>query len=154
MSLLVFCFRGTVAEEVAVGLASKDEVVLLDSTIEAIEDFVNKLDTLRPDRILGLGSYSGTGTSELRIETVCSNQFRNNTEDFHKVPIPFFLRSSVRLKLTNSIGNSWCNKVSYTIVTRHPDIPYSFLHIPKIFPPEEAMRAIKEQLNLDKTGAK
>ncbi len=35
----------------------------------------------QPKYILGLGSYSGVDQDKIRIETICTNQFRNEFED-------------------------------------------------------------------------
>jgi hypothetical protein len=146
VSFLIFGFRDTISEEVALGLHAFGDVVVLDSSVDTIEAFVANIHAEKYQGILGLGSYSGMGSSELRIETTCTSQFRNDTEPLQKKRIPFFFKSSARLRLTNGIGNSWCNLLSYKIVTAFPDKPFTFLHIPSAFQPSEAIDIISRQL--------
>lgn len=142
--MLIFGFRGTVAEETAKMLRKPNsKVALLDSTTEAIEKFVRSIEHGGYERILGLGSYSGRDTTAIRLETKCTNQFRNKRDDsFQEIAIPLFLKQSSRLKRASGIGNSWCNLVSYKIVITYPSIPFTFLHIPATFSPIEAAAII------------
>jgi hypothetical protein len=144
--LLIFGFRGNISEKVATGLQADGDVVLLDSSEPAISQFASSIDLGKYTHILGLGSYSGLGTSEIRIETKCTSQFHRGADGLHIMAIPFFLKSSSRLKLTNGIGNSWCNLASYQVVTSCPDTPFTFLHIPESFLPGDAVAIIQQQL--------
>jgi hypothetical protein len=144
--LLIFGFRGSISEKVATGLSGDGDVVLLDPSEPAINQFVRGIDLDKYTHILGLGSYGGLGTSEIRIETKCTSQSGSSTDDLHKMTIPFFLKSSSRLKLTNGIGNSWSNLVSYKIVTSYPGTPFTFLHVPATFLPGDAVAIIRQQL--------
>lgn len=92
----------------------------------------------QPPYILGLGSYSGIDQDKIRIETKCSNQFRNDFENgntYQEVQINLFLTPSSVAKLAYGIGNSYCNKVSWEIMKlineKKLRSQYTFLHIPK-----------------------
>lgn len=98
------------------------------------------------DYVLALGMYSGRDHQALRIETTCSNQFRNNKQTLHRCAIPYFLQPQPPLKLANGIGNSWCNLLSYAICTGAPECRYTFVHIPKTFDALAAAEALQKQL--------
>ncbi len=92
----------------------------------------------QPPYILGLGSYSGVDQDKIRIETICSNKFRNNlveSNQYIETNIQPFLKPTEVMKYTNAIGNSYCNQASWKIMqlinkgTLHSQ--YTFIHIPK-----------------------
>lgn len=73
----------------------------------------------QPDYVLGLGSYSGVDQDKVRIETICTNQFRNNLIDSNtpqKMEINPFLQPTNKMKYASAIGNSYCNLVSWKIM--------------------------------------
>lgn len=91
----------------------------------------------RPDFILGLGAYSGRDQDRIRIETKCTNKFRNDFlegDELIEVPINSYLRPSGKSKLAQGIGNSFCNLTSWEIMKliNEDKLPsrYTFLHIP------------------------
>ena len=78
------------------------------------ESSINKyLDFLihdQPTFILGLGVYSGVDQDKIRIETICTNQFRNDYLDTDGLlinQIPSFIVANESTKLSRGIGNSW-----------------------------------------------
>lgn len=146
MKLLVFAFRYTVAEKVMESLAMPADKVLIDSTEASIYDFISNINFAPYDYILGMGMYNGRDKTALRIETVCTNQFRHQNGDLKLVKIPCYLQPSIDIKLTKGIGNSYCNLVSYQLLLNHPQSRYTFLHIPKTFEPAYAARCIDKQM--------
>ncbi|MCL5090946.1 MAG: hypothetical protein M1514_02980 [Patescibacteria group bacterium] len=65
--------------------------------------------------ILGLGSYSGIDQDKIRIETTCSNQFRNDFVEgnsYQEVKIKPLFQPTPLAKFSQGIGNSYCNLVS------------------------------------------
>ncbi len=109
------------------------------------EIFPNNLDQYlqmilhdQPECILGLGVYSGVDQDKIRIETKCSNQFRNDFIEGNKIEdisIDPYLKPSLLSKYATGIGNSYCNLVSWKIMRlilqKKLKSRYTFLHIPK-----------------------
>lgn len=92
----------------------------------------------QPEYILGLGVYSGVDQDKIRIETKCSNQFRNDFikgNEFEEILISPYLKPSILTKYAEGIGNSYCNMVSWQIMQlilqKKLRSQYTFLHIPK-----------------------
>lgn len=98
------------------------------------------------ERVVGIGDYSGRDTSHLRIETLCTSQFRNTDTEHITLPIPYFLRPEPPFRLAQGIGNSYCNLVSYGIVSRASSRPYTFIHVPTSFDSQAAYEAIRTSL--------
>lgn len=151
--ILIFAFSPTIAEKVLDRIDIKNiEKRLLSSSYSAINEFVDNLDYSKFRYIIGMGVYSGRDKSQLRLETVYRNKFRNNI--ISKTPVTItvmpFMQPSKYLKIASGIGNSWCNLVSYKVSSLIDDdsIKYNFLHIPKLFNEKLAIEAIKEQISL------
>lgn len=144
--VLVFAFKGLVSEKVAKLLGDRFDIAIIDSTVADIERFIQETNFDSYDYILGMGMYSGRDKAALRIETVCTNQFRNNKESLDVKPIPYFLQPSDGIKIVKGIGNSWCNLVSYKLVSVFPEKPYTFIHVPKKFATKKAGEIIISQL--------
>jgi len=92
----------------------------------------------QPEYILGLGVCSGVDQDKIRIETKCSNQFRNDFIEgnkFEETLISPYLKPSILTKYAEGIGNSYCNLVSWRIMQlilqKKLRSQYTFLHIPK-----------------------
>ncbi len=87
--------------------------------------------------------YNRTDKDNLRIETHYS--VRKN-----KSQINYFLTPSKNTKLTNGIGNSYCNYASAQIMNLinigKLKAKYTFLHIPKTFQVDKAINEIEEML--------
>lgn len=145
--LLILAFQDTVAEKVARVLTAPADKVYLESSQERLESLVTNTNFAKYDYILALGEYTGRDKDTIRIETECSSQFRNDKQDLRKLTIPYFFKSEPPFRLANGIGNSWCNLVSYQILSRVLDARTTFLHIPKTFNIERAVRAIDSQLS-------
>lgn len=146
MKLLVFAFKDTIAEQVANNLQIDANRILIESTIEAIDELITSTRTNKYDCVLGMGSYSGRDRDQLRIETECSSQFRNNKTNLERVSIPYFLQPNDDMRLAKGIGNSWCNLVSYKFIKAFPSIPYTFIHVPKLFSIDKAAALIDLQI--------
>ena len=52
-----------------------------------IEHYLEMLLHDQPSYILALGTYSGVDQDQIRIETICTNQFRNDYVDSNKKQI-------------------------------------------------------------------
>ncbi len=94
----------------------------------------------QPKYILGLGSYSGIDQEKIRIETICTNLFRNDYDGGvpKQTNLNYFLEPNENLKLGKAMGNSYCNQVSWKIMELinrgELHSRYTFLHIPKSVP--------------------
>lgn len=125
--------------------------VTLNSTIAGIEEFIESTDFKEYDYILAMGMYSGRDQYRIRIETECSSRFRNTGSNEEKIRVPYFMQPTNEMKFTKGIGNSWCKRLSYKILSKSPNYHYTFLHIPKSLDPLQAAKNIDVQLH-KKTG--
>ena len=111
----------------------------------------------QPKCILGLGSYSGINQEKIRIETVCTNQFRNNYDGGvpKQITLNYFLQPNENLKLGKAMGNSYCNQISWKIMELisggELSSKYTFLHIPKSMPAWQAANFIDQSLTSKKS---
>ena len=106
----------------------------------------------QPEYILGLGQFFGSQQNQIRIETKCANNFKNRAinsqfgikETVRMVP---FLKPQGLSVLSESIGNSYCNLVSWKIMElinkQKLKSKYTFIHIPKYMP----VRLSTEEIN-------
>jgi pyrrolidone-carboxylate peptidase len=104
----------------------------------SIDRYVQKLLLDQPEYILGMGIYGGRDREHIRIETTCFNKFRRKEimpgapEQFE---IPYFVKPTEISIIAKSIGNSWCNLVSWKITEQimRGDLKskFTFLHLPK-----------------------
>ena len=84
-----------------------------------LDKYLNMLIHDQPPYILGLGSYSGVDQDKIRIETICSNQFRNDFVDdnqYAETEIKPFLKPTAMMKYAKTIGNFYCNQISWKIM--------------------------------------
>ncbi len=146
MKILIFAFKGTIAEKVACLLDNQFDKNIVKSSVSDIESFIRETNFTYYNYILGMGKYSGRDTNALRIETICSSKFRNSKSKIATKPIPYFLQPSDGIKLARGIGNSWCNLVSYKLVREFPKKPYTFVHIPRSYDPRTAISSLEKQL--------
>ena len=107
----------------------------------------------RPKYLLGLGTYSGIDQEKIRIETKCTNQFRNKLVDenrLQQMQITPFIKENQYMKIANKLGNSYCNFFSWKImrfIKQHNlETQYTFLHIPNKFDWRLAVTSIDEEL--------
>ncbi len=144
MKVLVFAFADTIAEAVTDELSSPFVVqkLLLNSSQGAIATFIKTTDFTQFTHCIGIGVYSGRDQDKIRIESSCTNKFRNQGDANQRINIPYFLPADKEFKIAHGIGNSWCNLVSYTLIKLSPDMPYTFLHIPKKYNVRQAARSI------------
>ena len=118
-----------------------------------IEHYLEMLLHDQPSYILALGTYSGVNQDQIRIETICTNQFRNDYVDSNKkqiAKINHFLSANSQTKLAKALGNSHCNLVSWKIMQLISqgklNAQYTFLHIPKNMKPWIVCQIIDQQL--------
>ncbi len=144
-----FAFKNTIAAEVLDGIRIQPKS-FLNSTITDIEAFVDTFGQDPPLYILGLGEYTGRDQNKLRIETSCTNKFRNryiSGDQRIKKDIPYFLHTDI-FKYTQGIGNSFCNLISYHIIQLSlPSLHYTFIHIPRSYNKEMAIKDISASLS-------
>ncbi|MFC1710485.1 hypothetical protein ACFL0F_02400 [Patescibacteria group bacterium] len=143
MKIVGFAFKNNISSEVLQNLKLKRKH-FVTSEHEAIKNFVNKLITEKPDYILGLGMYSKKDKNKLRIET-------HYSKDIKRYSISYFLSPGKNTKLTNGIGNSYCNHISLLIMesikNKKLNSKYTFVHIPKTFQTNKAVLEIEEMLS-------
>ena len=144
--LLVLAFQGMIAEQVAKKLRIPADKAYLQSQRERLECFAADTDFSKYDYILAMGEYGGRDKESIRIETECTSQFRNQRENLYRLAIPYFFKPELPFKLARGIGNSWCNLISYQMLSKAPDAKFTFLHIPKGFDIDFAAKAIDRQL--------
>ncbi|NTW62260.1 hypothetical protein HGB25_02530 [Candidatus Saccharibacteria bacterium] len=126
----IICFKGNASEIYARKYYGHCNIYAINSSEHAIEQLLCDVDFSRYEYVIGIGQYSGRDRDKVRIEQTCSAQFRNKNRGAQRIPIPYFLKPDDQMKLADGIGNSYCNLLSYKIVTNFPDIKYTFLHIP------------------------
>lgn len=146
MNVLIFGFDECVSKDVISRIQTQSIKIYIESNIEGINNFVLKTDFNNYDYVIGCGVYSGTDKKQIRIETKCSSQFRNNKDKLETLPIIYFFKPNNDFKISTGIGNSWCNLVSYLILKKSQNIKYTFLHIPKTFDYINAAEIIDRQL--------
>ena len=146
MDILIFGFKNTTCEKIIYGLEDTADTVLLESSSEKIIQFVESLNFEKYRFVIGMGEYSGRDTNKIRIETLCTDTFRNSKGVSHTLSIPYFFRAIHPFKLAKGIGNSWCNLISYQILQRNQNTRFTFLHIPKSLRSPLVIEGILHQL--------
>lgn len=146
MSVLMFGFSDGVSKEVVLSVKGRIEKQYFKSNVEDIKNFVESTDFDKYDYVIGCGIYSRKDCDRIRIEKLCCSQFRNNKTNLNTLAIPYFLTPDNNFKFAKSIGNSWCNLVSYFILSKSPNIRYVFLHIPRSLSTEKAASIISKKL--------
>lgn len=136
--LLVISFQNTIAADVGQHL-SADSYLAIESSNKGIDKAINYIADQKPARVLVLGMYAGKDSTRCRLELSCSSRFRNQGAH-EKWRLNSWL-NSVALKPANGMGNSWCNKLSYEVTCKYPQLPFSFVHIPKSY---EVVKAVEE----------
>jgi len=118
-----------------------------------VEHYLEMLLHDQPPYVLGLGTYSGVDQNQIRIETICTNQFRNdyvNDNEKQKIKINSFLSENSQMKMAKAMGNSHCNLTSWKIMQLiHQgklNAQYTFLHVPKSMKPWVATETIDQEL--------
>lgn len=102
-----------------------------------LDRYIEMLLRDQPECILGLGVYSGVDQDKIRIETKYTNKFRDDFIDsssLQEFNINPYLKPSILSKYSNSIGDTYCNLVSWKIlqliIQKKLQSQYCFLHIP------------------------
>lgn len=121
-----------------------------------IDHYLNILLHDQPQYILGMGEYSGIDQEAIRIETVTTNRFRNNSIEpsvkyLKRLKLNNFLESKDdNAKIASTLGNSRCNLVSWKIMklinSGALKSHYAFLHVPNKFPSHQTVRLIEQML--------
>lgn len=126
---------------------------------KSIDKYLEFLLHGQPEYILGLGQFFGE-QDKIRIETKCYNNFSdrplNKEREFEEaVMINLFLKPLSLSKFFESIGDYYCNLVSWKIMELinqgELKSKYTFLHIPKQMPVNIAMQEIDQMLSEFKT---
>lgn len=146
MKVLAFGFQENSSGEIIWQLDERVHKVALESDAHAIDSFIAKTNFEDYDYIVGVSSYSGIDNDKIRMETVCTSQFRNNKTDLVHIKIQPFFQSTGEFKLGNHMGNSYCNLVCHKLLEKHPGLKFTFLHVPKSYSQKNAAREINNQL--------
>lgn len=150
-NLIIFAFKGTHAEKVLAQIPFGVKV-LVPSDANQIPHVVHTLLKAQPYYILGLGQYSGKDADLLKIETYCSNKFRNTVRGarYDEIRLDNFLTPGLHSRYAKSMGNSYCNLISYLIMSqireKNLQTKNSFVHIPRSFDVHLAMNKISRMI--------
>jgi len=108
----------------------------------------------QPKYLVGMGIYTGRDKEHIRIETVCTNQFRKSYisgDTIQKQVIKPFVQESGVCIFSQSIGASYCNLISWKIMSAISEgklkCQYTFLHIPKSMNVELVRSEVQKLLN-------
>lgn len=111
----------------------------------------------KPEYILGLGVYTGRDRNKIRIETKCSNQFRNSFiegNNLQELTIKPYIKPLENSEFVERTGNSYSNMASWKItkLINQGELPsqYSLLHVPKIMSIKIAITEIDKMLEIFK----
>lgn len=151
--LYAFAFsRRNISSSTLYNLNNLDNRYLLFGKV-SIDKYCEKLLKDQPEYILGMGIYTGRDQTHLRIETRCSNKFRReyiNSNSLIELEIKPFVDPSEDIILAQSIGNSWCNLISYKILSlikaHKLNSNYTFIHLPKKMGVEYISELLNNQL--------
>lgn len=110
---------------------------------------------------LGQGIYSGADQDKIRIETKCSNKFRNDFiegNNYEELLINPYLKPSMLSKYAEGIGDSYCNLISYKIIklitNKQLKSEYTFLHIAQTMRTATAITEIDSLIKAFKKSVK
>lgn len=105
---------------------------------KSIDKYLELLLHDQPAYILGLGVYTGPNQQQIRIERKTNNRFGQRFltgNDLMEIEIDPFLKPGLISGYSSSIGNYYCNMVSWRIMelirSKKLKSKYCFLHIPK-----------------------
>lgn len=152
MKILAFAFQNNISEQVLDQLPIETKLVLGPNIAIDLGNLIQLIIVMKPDHILGLGSYSGRDKDKLRIELKCTNKFRNAIygEQIVELELPNFLKLVEDTKYARGIGNSWCNFVSYFLMKDLKEskskAKYSFVHIPNTFEIKQSADRINKMI--------
>lgn len=103
----------------------------------------------KPDLIVGLGDYTGVDQDNLRIESYCTNSFRNEIVDWSsKIKYSLYVPERLPLGFKRGTGmwNWFCNNACYKLLKwiewKKLKTQLVFIHIPKNYNRGEAATTI------------
>jgi pyrrolidone-carboxylate peptidase len=150
--LYTFSFLNSTAQ-IQAGLIQPTQKTVLNEA--NLDSYLRVVVRDQPQHIIGLGIYTGKDQEAIRIETTAKNQFRNMTIEStasmdDTIEQSSFLTPITGTKLASSMGNSWCNLISWKIMRIIKDgslhSQFTFLHIPKTFPQLQATAIINQMI--------
>ncbi|MBP7057263.1 hypothetical protein KBB08_02120 [Candidatus Gracilibacteria bacterium] len=150
--LYTFSFLNSTAKIQAGLIKPAQKTVLTEANLDS---YLRVVVRDQPQHIIGLGIYTGKDQEAIRIETTAKNQFRNMTIESTAaieeiIEQSSFLTPITGTKITTSMGNSWCNLISWKIMRIIKDgslkSQFTFLHIPKTFPQSQAIMLINQMI--------
>ncbi len=162
MEIQIIAFKNNISEIVLNGLNIQKKYYI-DSDEKFIRNFVDNFKfSDGKGLVIGLGEYSGRDKEKLRIETICTNKFRNGVIalDSEGFKISNNIKVGSNSKLAKGIGNSYCNLMSYLFSLKllskniKNEVGFAFIHIPKSFKVEVAIEEIMGLLSNLMTGSK
>jgi pyrrolidone-carboxylate peptidase len=117
--------------------------------------FLDTVEKVQPDAILGLGQYPRGG--KIRIERRAKNwqgskaqPVRNITKDRESIAFATLkLQPDTSSRLSYDAGNFVCNYSMYVLLTNPAtrDIPFAFVHIPKMFALSKAVKFVEDKVD-------
>ena len=118
--------------------------------------FLDKISGIKPDVILGLGQYPRG--KKIRIERKAVNLKRNNKKEETKIisknnPSQFFINTKLiknnDSRISYDAGKYVCNFSMYVITAslRNKNVKYAFIHIPKDFHVENAVKFVESKID-------
>ena len=152
--LFGFAFtRFNISARTLYGLSNIDHRYLLWGEA-SMGSYLKLLIENQPKYILGMGIYTGKDKDYIKIETVCTNQFRRSfmSEDsLLTQSINPFVQESGLCLFSQSIGTSYCNLISWKIMSAISNgnlkSQYTFLHIPKLMNVEASTLDVQNLIN-------
>ena len=103
----------------------------------------------KPDLIIGMWDYTGVDQDSLRIESYCTNSFRNETVDgWDQIQYPLYvpIKAPLGFKKWTGMWNWFCNNTCYKLLkwveSEKSVAKLLFIHIPKSYNWSEAVTAI------------
>lgn len=148
VKIIIFGFSNNISSEIVRRVKVDNSLKFYLNSADEFSFILDSIKKINPQYILGLGEYSGKDKQFLKVEQFCSNKFRNSPTSPQKIKINHFLESNKDFKLSNSIGNSFCNLISFKIMTlKSRTSKYTFLHIPKDYSVNLAVKILEGKLS-------
>lgn len=133
MKLAIYTFPNTFASKLWIVLSSSEFFVINNHNYSELLDYVNKSSI---DLVIGLGDYGGKDNKTLRIESYCTNTFRNLIDGDNKMQFPLYVPANVpkEWNIGKWMGNGHCNYSCYFLSQYlwNNNTNISFIHIPKL----------------------
>lgn len=163
MKILVYGFRPygkykeNITEKIIKKIKNRKGLIKVIFPVEFQKQlFLNKISRNKPAIILGLGQHSRG--KKMRIERKAVNLKRRNKQQKPKIISenkPPYLFANLKLKKDNAswisydAGKYVCNFSMYVIsdASRNKDIKYAFIHIPKNYNINKAIKFIESKID-------